>query len=260
MTFAAPPLRPAQAGAWHALFDLHDRLPGGWALVGGQMVQSLCWERSATPARPTVDADAALDVRARPRMLLTFTAALRDLGFAADGESVEGHQHRWVRDDAQIDVLIPRFLGERAERRRGASGGTTIAAPGAQGALWRAAPITLEVNGRTGTVPRPTLQGALLSKAAAVEIIGEDPSRHLVDIATLASLVSRRDHVGLDITATERRRILSAAARIDRDPSILRAAQVDGTAIERLRLAIGAASRAGAPTDDSALRGPRLAS
>lgn len=123
MTVIAPPLRPMQAAAWHALFGLHERLPTGWALVGGQMVQSLCWERGALPNRPTHDADTALDVRARPRMLLEFTTALRELGFVADGESFEGHQHRWVRGGAQIDVLIPRFLGERAAGRRGATGG-----------------------------------------------------------------------------------------------------------------------------------------
>jgi hypothetical protein len=38
VTVVTPPLRPVQAAAWHALFDLHDRLPTGWALVGGQMV------------------------------------------------------------------------------------------------------------------------------------------------------------------------------------------------------------------------------
>jgi len=235
--FAAPPLRPAQAAAWHALFDLHERLSDGWALVGGQMVQSLCWERGAAPSRPTTDADTALDVRARPRMLMTFTGALRDLGFRPDGTSFEGHQHRWVRGDAQIDVLIPRFLGERAERRRGVTGGTTIAAPGAQGALWRATAVTLEVNGRIGTVLRPTLQGALLSKAAAVEIVGDDPARHLSDIATLAALITRRDRVADDITPTERRRISAAAALIDRDPTIIRVAGVDRTAIDRLRIA-----------------------
>jgi len=235
--FSAPVLRPAQASAWHALFDLHQRLPDGWALVGGQMVQSLCWERGATPSRPTTDADTALDVRARPRMLLTFTRVLRDLGFSPDGTSFEGHQHRWVRDDAQIDVLIPRFLGERAERRQGVGGGTTIPAPGAQGALWRARPVALEVNGRTGTVIRPTLQGALLAKAAAVEIVGDDPERHLTDIATLAALITRRDRVDEEITATERRRILAAAALIDRDPRVVRAAGVDQTAVDRLRLA-----------------------
>jgi len=169
VTVIAPPLRPVQVAAWHALFDLHDRLPTGWALVGGQMVQSLCWERGALPNRPTHDADTALDVRARPRMLLEFTTALRELGFVADGESFEGHQHRWVRGGAQIDVLIPRFLGERAAGRRGATGGTTIAAPGAQ-----------------------------------------------------------------------RRRVLSAVARIRRNPSVLRAAGVDEVALERLQLAFRA--------------------
>ncbi|MCP1504273.1 hypothetical protein J2Y89_003017 [Curtobacterium herbarum] len=39
MTVIAPPLRPVQAAAWHALFDLHDRLPTGWALVGGQKMR-----------------------------------------------------------------------------------------------------------------------------------------------------------------------------------------------------------------------------
>ncbi|WIB79026.1 hypothetical protein DEJ28_07980 [Curtobacterium sp. MCPF17_002] len=244
--FAAPPLRPAQADAWHALFDLHERLPDGWALVGGQMVQSLCWERGATPNRPTTDADTALDVRARPRMLLTFTRALRDMGFLPDGESFEGHQHRWIRGEAQIDVLIPRFLGERAERRRGATGGTTIAAPGTQGALRRAEPVTVEVNGRRGTVLRPTLKGALLSKAAAVEIVGADPTRHLMDIATLAALVTRRDRIADAITPTERRRVMAATAMLERSPSIARAARVDETAVKRLRLAMaGAPSEAG---------------
>ncbi len=53
MTVAAPPLRRAQADAWHALFEVHERIPVGWTLVGGQMIQSLCWERGAPrTARP----------------------------------------------------------------------------------------------------------------------------------------------------------------------------------------------------------------
>jgi len=233
----APPLHPAQAEAWHALFELHARLPLGWALVGGQMVQSHCWERGATPSRPTDDADAVLDVRAHPTMLMRFTTLLRDRGFVADGESFEGHQHRWVRGEAQIDVLVPRFLGERASSRRGVGGGTTLAAPGAQGALDRARPIEVRVNGRDGVVSRPTLQGALLAKAAAVEIPGDDHTRHLVDIATLGSLVSRRDRVASDVTDTERRRIRAALSLIEGNPLVCRVAGVDPIVVERLRLA-----------------------
>jgi hypothetical protein len=233
----APALRSAQAEAWHALFEVHARLPVGWAVVGGQMVQSHCWERGSTSARPTNDADTVLDVRAHPTMLLQFTTVLRDCGFDADGQSFEGHQHRWVRGSAQIDVLIPRFLGERASSRRGVTGGTTLAAPGAQGAVDRARPVEVRVNGRDGIVSRPTLQGALLAKAAAVEIPGDDHTRHLVDIATLGSLVSRRDRVAADVTETERRRIRAALSLIERDPLVCRVADVDPIVIDRLRLA-----------------------
>jgi hypothetical protein len=233
----APALRTAQAEAWHALFEVHARLPVGWAVVGGQMVQSHCWERGSTSARPTNDADTVLDVRAHPTMLLQFTTVLRDCGFVADGQSFEGHQHRWVRGSAQIDVLIPRFLGERASSRRGVTGGTTLAAPGAQGAVDRARPVEVRVNGRDGIVSRPTLQGALLAKAAAVEIPGDDHTRHLVDIATLGSLVSRRDRVAADVTETERRRIRAALSLIERDPLVCRVADVDPIVIDRLRLA-----------------------
>jgi hypothetical protein len=233
----APALRSAQAEAWHALFEVHARLPVGWAVVGGQMVQSHCWERGSTSARPTNDADTVLDVRAHPTMLLQFTTVLRDCGFVADGQSFEGHQHRWVRGSAQIDVLIPRFLGERASSRRGVTGGTTLAAPGAQGAVDRARPVEVRVNGRDGIVSRPTLQGALLAKAAAVEIPGDDHTRHLVDIATLGSLVSRRDRVAADVTETERRRIRAALSLIERDPLVCRVADVDPIVIDRLRLA-----------------------
>lgn len=50
-------------------------------------------------------------------MLFDFTKTLTDLGFKSLGESpsilegVKGVQHRWVKGDAQIDVLIPRFWG-----------------------------------------------------------------------------------------------------------------------------------------------------
>lgn len=255
MIVEAPPLRRAQAEAWHALFEVHDRIPTGWALVGGQMIQALCWERGAPANRPTVDADTALDIRAHPRMPMTFTSALRDMGFEPDGTSFEGHQHRWIRGDALIDVLIPRFLGERADGRRGAGGGTTVSAPGAQGALDRSADVLFRVEGQVGTIRRPTLQGAILSKAAALEITGGDSTRHLVDIATPDALVTRRDRVTEGITPTERRRALAAAALMRRDATYARLAGVDPSVSERLRLAFAAPPLA-APriSDDGRIR------
>lgn len=132
MSVTMPPTSEGQRQGWLALLDLHDALPTGWVLVGGQMVHLWCAERGVLPARPTDDLDAVLDVRANPRALLDFTTVLKKMGFRSQGETWNGHQHRWTRGEAQIDVLIPRWLGERAASRKGADGGTTLETPGAQ--------------------------------------------------------------------------------------------------------------------------------
>lgn len=69
-----------QQSAWRALLEIYDRLSGGWYLVGGQLVHLHCWERGYAPNRPTNDVDAALDVRARPEIILEFTRALTEIG------------------------------------------------------------------------------------------------------------------------------------------------------------------------------------
>ncbi|WP_424449031.1 hypothetical protein [Microbacterium arborescens] len=104
---AMPAMTEAQEHAWVTLLDLHEELPSGWTIVGGQMVHLWCAERGVTMARPTDDADAVLDVRLEPGILYTFTAALKRRGFDAETAS-SGVQHRWRKDDAVIDVLIPR--------------------------------------------------------------------------------------------------------------------------------------------------------
>ncbi len=228
--------------AWHALFRVHERHPDGWALVGGQMVHSLCWERGVTPIRPTQDADAVLDVRAQPRVLFDFTATLRALGFESAGEAppvVEGTcgvQHRWVKGDAQIDVLIPRFLGERADNRVGVTGGRTIAAPGGQGALDRSETIDVEVAGRVGRVNRPTLQGAIVAKSSAM-LIGEGAraDRHLNDLAVLTALVTRRDRVGEHLTRTETARVRHALGLVLARPPLHLSVGVDAATVTVVR-------------------------
>ena len=134
MRFVQLPNMPAdQEASWRALIELSVRVPTGWCVVGGQMVHLHGWERGVRGLRATNDGDAVLDIRSRGDMLLRFTTALEAIGFVSSGESMEGHQHRWERENAQIDVLIPTGIGERAALRKGASGGTTIQAPGAQG-------------------------------------------------------------------------------------------------------------------------------
>ncbi|AYG03000.1 hypothetical protein [Gryllotalpicola protaetiae] len=213
-------LSVGQEKSWNGLLDVSERLPGGWTLVGGQMVQLHCFERGQFPSRPTDDADAVLDVRAEPQMLWKFTAALRDVGFEAEPPNANGYQHRWVREGAVVDVLIPRHLGERATRRRGVSGATTLPTPGAQAALDRSSQVAVSVNGRVGTVNRPDLTGAIAAKSAAWGVVlDQNRGRHLIDVLTLALLLDARDNSASPLSSRELQRVaavvgeLSAAGR-----------------------------------------------
>jgi hypothetical protein len=191
-----PPMLPAQRDAWFALMDLHERMPDGWAMVGGQMVHLHCAERGASPTRPTDDADAAVDVRADNRALEKFTGVLQDMGFTPDGESWQGYEHRWERGVAVIDVLIPRGLRPDSKARKTVTGSETIETWGAQQAVDRAGTVEVTVEGRVGRVRRPNLLGALVGKAAAIRIT-VDPGfeRHMHDFAVLTTLIRPADEV-----------------------------------------------------------------
>lgn len=215
-----PAMSGPQTASWYGVMDLHDRLAHGWTMIGGQMVHLHCAERGFAPPRPTDDVDTVIDVRARGDMLETFTATLLDLGFGPAGISAEGTQHRWVRGDAVIDVLLPEGVGSRAASRTGASGSPTISTPGGTQALQRSESVEVTVGGRVGHVRRPDLVGALVMKAAAHTAVG-DPAkgRHRFDFATLATLVAARDFRDAELTKKDRQRLrtMLAATRRDRE-------------------------------------------
>jgi hypothetical protein len=227
MKVELPVMTKPQEQAWLGLIAITEVLESGWCLVGGQMVHLLCAERGVTPNRPTDDGDAVLDVRARPAILNEFTSVLRALGFVSAGESMEGHQHRWLNDEAKIDVLIPRNVGERAARRRGASGGTTLEAPGAQQALDRAELIEVSVQGHDGRIPRPNMAGALVIKAAAYANTRDSyRERHLTDFAILTTLINRSDRLGEAFTRRDKAYLRPVLAQCARQPELL--AQIEG--------------------------------
>lgn len=228
MTIALPPMTGAQAAGWHALLEVHERLPRSWTLVGGQMVHLHCAERGAAPARPTDDLDAVLDVRADGRILHRFTSVLVALGFTSAGTSPAGHQHRWTRGPAQIDVLIPRRVGERAAGRRGVHGGTTLETPAAQQALDRSSVVEVTAAGVDGRVRRPSLLGALVAKAAAHTVV-VDPgrARHRADFAVLTTLIAPSDRIE-EAGPRDRRYLLGMLAALADDRRTL--LRVDGAA------------------------------
>lgn len=136
------------------------------------------------------------------------TDTLTNIGFAPDGISADGLQHRWRRDKAQLDVLLPDGIGERAASRPGVTGSPTLSTPGGTQALHRSEPVEITVEGRAGSVLRPTLVGALVAKAAAHTSPGDSArQRHRYDFATLASLIAATDFRAETLSAKDRRRL-----------------------------------------------------
>lgn len=215
-----PAMSAAQSAGWQTLMDLAERRPEGWALVGGQMVHLWCAQRGSDLARPTDDIDTVLDVRARPHIYPEVTAALKDMGLVAQ-TTPEGIDHRWVKGAAEIDVLVPRHLGARAANRRSAFGGRALETPGAQKVLNRTETVLVDVEGRVGSIPRPTLLGSLVAKAAAYTVVlDRNRNRHLGDLVVLGSLLvpnDVRDHPALD--RRERRLLSNAIGAARADPA-----------------------------------------
>ena len=213
-------MTPKQEASWRGMLAVSRLVRSGWCVVGGQMVQLWCWERGAVPTRPTDDGDAVLDIRARPSIMHDFTSALVASGYEPDGETWEGHQHRWTNGVGQIDILLPEGIGSRA-RRRGVRGGTTLETPGAQNVLDRSEARAISISGEVGTIFRPSLQGALLAKAYAFGVTS-DPlrRRHLDDLAVLATLIRLSDRVGDGLATKERNKLFMAYKSAANDPMI----------------------------------------
>ena len=245
MTVQMPAMTAEQAISWHALMDIQERYPDSWTLVGGQMVHLHCAERGAFPVRPTDDADALLDVRAHPAILFDFTSRLEDIGFAADEPTPEGHQHRWRKDKAQIDVLIPSGIGQRATRRTGVSGSTTLETPGSTQALNRSERIEVAVEGRVGVIRRPNLIGALVCKAAAHTIQDQrGRGRHRRDFALLATLLTAADLREAAISKSDRRYLGPMLDHVSSDPQAMQVTEGVERGLGQIALILEPRSRA----------------
>ena len=231
-----PPMLGGQLASWHAVLDLYERQSVGWTVVGGQMVHLWCAERGHRPQRPTDDIDTILDIRTYPGLLRTVTELLQLDGFGAS-TSADGLQHRWVRHDAVIDVMLADGVGRRSRSRGGAGGGRTIEAPGGTQALDRTEIVTVQVADRIGCVPRPDLLGALVIKAAAHAAGGGWKGRHRTDFVVLATLAGRVD-VQKPMNRKDRQRLRGMVVACRADPSAM---SIDGAdaALRRLELALG---------------------
>lgn len=221
----------AQAQAWGVLVDLYEIIPGNWTIVGGQMVYAHCMDRGFIGARPTTDADAVLDVRARGKILHEFTAALKDMGFVPERDNTAGHQSHWERSGVRVDVMIPTGLGGRASIRPGVTGATALQTPGAQKALNRTGSVDVAWPGFAGgAVPLPSMLGALVAKSRAFQVDRQQGrDRHLEDLLVLAQIARPRDALS-DADRAERRTLAAGV----RDAASLARRRTDDTALDAL--------------------------
>ena len=90
-------------------------------------------------------------------------------------------------DSGRIDLLAPEGLGPVTTTPPG----RTVQVPGGTQALDRTALLPVEHAGQRGLVPRPSLLGAIVVKAAAISV-DDLPRAQEHDLALLLSLVADR--------------------------------------------------------------------
>jgi hypothetical protein len=182
---------------WNALLDLGALVSSDWVLVGGQMVLLHAIEHGAAWPRVSMDLDVIVNARVRTAVR-GFVSEIEGLGFVLDGMSPEMLAHRYRRDAAAIDVLAPEGLGERSDLTT-TPPGHTLQVPGGTQALQRAERVAYSYKGRVGVIPRPSLLGAIIGKACAVDV-DDVPANQEIDLALLLSLVvdpfELRDQLG----------------------------------------------------------------
>lgn len=172
---------------WELLARIETELPGTWVLVGGLMVLLHGLEAGRLPLRETTDADMLVNVRLRPSGTRDLSAWLLDAGLHFEGSSTTGTGHRFSNDVVTVDVLAPDNLGKRADTRT-IPPSKTVQIPAGTRLLRDASlcPMWL-ASGSVGYIPRPSLDAAIVGKAAALRLDGAE--RHAEDLAFLLGIV-----------------------------------------------------------------------
>jgi hypothetical protein len=193
----------AELGLWRATAELATALPkGSWTLVGAQMVFLLAYEHDLPIGRTSGDVDLMMDVRALTGATQEASTTLERLGYELDPPSPDGRAHRFRRGDDVVDVLAPDGAGARASLLT-IPPGRTIAVAGGTQALERSRQVPVLLEGREVEIPCPSVLGAILIKARAVDV-AEDPDKHRRDLALLLAAVDDPRSLRDETRKTER--------------------------------------------------------
>ena len=227
------PAFPGSGGIWTTLIELSNSDLPEWTLVGGQMVMLHAVERAAAPLRVSRDIDVVINARVLTGAIHRFVAGIESRGFRLAGASPQGVAHRYIRERTGIDVLAPDELGPRADLTT-TSPGRTIQTPGGTQALARTELVPVEHAGERALLPRPSLLGAIIVKAAAVTV-DDVPQAQRQDLALLLSLVADPAEMAEATTKKDRARLRHAGIGSDDHPVW---ATLKPEAADRARLAL----------------------
>lgn len=200
---------------WLTVLELADRQPEGWTLVGAQLVMLHAWEHGVSPTRTSRDLDVIVNIKAVAGGTQQFARQLLEAGFELAVVTPDGRGHRFVRGDVMIDVLAADNLGDRADLTT-IPPARTIEVPGGSQALRRTELVDVRLAELVGRLPRPSVLGAILLKARAVDV-DPDPERHLADLAFLLSLIDDPFELAEELTTKEQGYL--AARQGLRDPN-----------------------------------------
>ncbi len=203
-SLSLPTLPGHDDALWDTLIELTEMRPGEWTLIGGQMVFLHAIEHAAVPPRVSTDLDVLINARVVPGGVDGFVAEIELRGFSLEGTSPEGLAHRYRRDGVTIDVLAPEGLGSRTDLTT-TPPGRTLQVPGGTQALNRTELLPIHTT-TTGHVPRPSLLGAIIAKALAVDV-DDTPDAQRLDLAFLLSLVEQPLDFATRMTPKDRRRL-----------------------------------------------------
>src|SRR5438309_9446135 len=178
---------------WRELMRLTKNPPAPWTLIGAHMVAVHGWALGREPIRTSLDADVLVDVRLVTAGTAVVSQALVRDGFELVDYSATGLGHTFAAGDVRFDVLAPDNVGRRA-RLKTIPGFRTVMVPGGTQALARSAPIQIRSRSSRGTVPLPSLLGAILIKTRAIAV-DDLPENQRSDVAFLFTLVEDPDEL-----------------------------------------------------------------
>jgi len=226
---------------WQLLGRIDDRFPGGWVLVGGQMVLLLGLEHEQLPRRETIDADALINVKVMPDGTARVARFLQAEGLELAGIAVDGQGHRFVGRGLAVDVLAPDNIGTRAALTTVAPA-RTVKVPAGTRLLRSPRRCPVRAGDAVIAVPRPDLDAAIVGKAAAMSL--PHPTRHGEDLAFLCGLVVDPRVIEARLTRSDRRWLTGARGLLD-DRRVWRHAADPSAARSTLRFLLAESSHSG---------------